>query len=182
MRFLRFAVLTVALALAVPTMRAAADPAPLDTLVDLTLERLATADSVAAAKWGTPSPIDDPEREAQVYLAMTELGSTKGLPAEWVRSVFTGQIEANKTVQRGLHTWWRFDPAAAPSARPDLGAVRPVIDRVNVAIVDQLALHADTLSSPDCASSLSRSVFNAVARVDALHQAALVRAAVSLCR
>lgn len=133
LRFVRFAVLTVALALTLPPIRASADPAPLDSLVDLTLERLATADSVAAAKWGTPSPIDDPEREAQVYLAMTGLGTSKGLPAEWVRSVFMGQIEANKTVQRGLHTWWQFDPASAP-------------------------------------------------RVDALHQAALVRAAVSLCR
>jgi chorismate mutase len=182
MRFRHFAVLTVALALALPPSRAFADPPQLDTLVDLTVERLATADSVAAAKWGTPSPIDDPEREAQVYSAMTELGSSKGLPGEWVRSVFLGQIEANKTVQRGLHTWWGFDRAAAPAARPDLAAVRPIIDRVNAAIVDQLALHKDTLTGRDCVPQLSRSVLNAAARVDALHQAALVRAAVSLCR
>lgn len=157
---------------------------PLQPLVELTLQRLNTGDAVAAAKWGTTAPIDDPAREAQVYDAMAELGAEHGLSPEWVRSVFSGQIEANKVVQRGLHTLWRFDPAAAPVAKPDLAAVRPEIDRVNVAIVDQLAVHRDTLSGPQCAVDLSRSVFGVVTsgRADPLHQAALVRAAVALCR
>ena len=106
------------------------------------------------------------------------------MPAEWIRAVFFGQIEANKIVQRGLHTWWRFDPGSAPATKPDLATVRPEIDAVNAAIVDQLAAHRDTLTGPRCAIDLSRSVFDVITsgRADALHQAALVRAAAALCR
>ena len=165
--------------------RANSEPAePLSPLVELTLDRLMTADAVAAAKWGTPSPIDDPAREAQVYDAMSALGAQEGLPTDWVRAVFSGQIEANKIVQRGLHSWWRFDPGSAPVSKPDLTAVRPEIDAINAAIIDQLAEHRDELAGPACAVGLSRSVFGVVTsgRADALHQAALVRAAASLCR
>lgn len=162
------------------------EPSParnLHALIELSLQRIDTGDAVAAAKWGTSSPIDDPAREAQVYESMVTLAGSKGLPADWIRSVFMGQIEANKVVQRGLHTRWRFDPASAPSARPDLTAVRPVIDRVNKEIVDQLVAHRDLLTGPDCAVNLSQGVFAAVTsgRADALHSAALVRAAVTLC-
>ncbi|MEU2013045.1 chorismate mutase, partial [Nocardia sp. NPDC019302] len=147
------------------------------------------ADAVAAAKWvaagerGIEPAIDDPVREAEVYDTMARLGHDRELPEGWVRQVFFGQIEANKTVQRGLMARWRFDPAAAPSVPVGLDSVRPVIDRVNVEILDQLARHRAELTAPDCAEQLARSVFGVFAtdRSDALHRAALVRAAVSLC-
>lgn len=165
-------------------------PSVLSPLVELVLRRLNTADAVAAAKWtasqrtGQPPVVDDPAREAQVYDAMAAAGTRSGLPQGWVRQVFTGQIEANKTVQYGLLTRWRFDPAAAPAPdASDLAAVRPVIDEVNGEILNQLAAHRTVLSAPDCAEQLAGAVFPVLTsgRVDALHGAALVRATVTLC-
>ncbi|PPJ22442.1 gamma subclass chorismate mutase AroQ [Nocardia nova] len=162
----------------------------LSPLVELVLRRLNTADAVAAAKWtasqrtGQPPVVDDPAREAQVYDAMAAAGTRSGLPQEWVRQVFTGQIEANKTVQYGLLARWRFDPAVAPAPdASDLAAVRPVIDEVNDEILNQLASHRTVLSAPDCAQQLAAAAFPVLTsgRVDALHGAALVRAAVTLC-
>ncbi|WP_280245374.1 chorismate mutase [Nocardia abscessus] len=170
---------------------AGASPADgsLDRLVALVVERLDTADAVAAAKWaaagehGIEPAIDDPAREAEVYDAMARLGNGRDLPENWVRQVFLGQIEAHKTVQRGLMLRWRFDLAAAPPAPAGLASVRPVIDRVNVEILDQLATRRAELSAPDCAERLARSVFGVftTGRGDPLHRAALVRAAASLC-
>ncbi|MBF6276041.1 MULTISPECIES: chorismate mutase [Nocardia] len=162
----------------------------LSPLVELVLRRLNTADAVAAAKWtasqrtGQPPVVDDPAREAQVYDAMAAAGTRSGLPQDWVRQVFAGQIEANKTVQYGLLTRWRFDPAAAPTPdASDLAAVRPVIDEVNSEILNQLAAHRTVLTAPDCAQQLAAAVFPVLTsgRVDALHGAALVRATVTLC-
>lgn len=185
------ACVAAALLLAVPDSRAQPldDDPSLDRVVALVTERLDTADAVAAAKWATAAQnggepsIDDPVREAQVYDAMARLGSERGLPETWIRQVFFGQIEANKIVQRGLVTRWRFDPAAVPSTPPELAAVRPVIDRVNVEIVDQLALRRAELTGSNCAERLAPSVFGVLTsgRADVLHQAALVRAAAALC-
>ncbi|AHH14876.1 putative chorismate mutase [Nocardia nova SH22a] len=161
----------------------------LSPLVDAVLRRLDTADAVAAAKWessqvtGQPPVVDDPAREAQVYDAMAAAGARSGLPQDWVRQVFTGQIEANKTVQYGLLAGWRFDPAAVPATGPGLAAVRPIIDQVNGEILDQLAAQRAVLTGPDCAQRLASAVFPVLTsgRVDALHGAALVRATVTLC-
>ncbi|MFC9435857.1 chorismate mutase [Nocardia sp. NPDC057030] len=191
MRFVTLMIMSAALI--VSPVSATADPGSdrgsLDRLVALVLERLDTGDAVAAAKWvsaaqtGTEPTIDDPAREAVVYDSMARLGAQLGLPEGWVRQVFAGQIESNKIVQRGLITRWRFDPAAAPGSAPDLASVRPVIDRVNAGIVDQLAARRAELTAPDCAERLAYSVFEVfgAGNTDALHQAALVRAAAALC-
>lgn len=192
MRLVMLIVMSAALIMS--PVSAGADPGSdqdrsLDRLVALVLERLDTGDAVAAAKWasaaetGTEPTIDDPAREAVVYDAMARLGTGLDLPENWVRQVFAGQIEANKTVQRGLITRWRFDPAAVPSSPPNLASVRPVIDRVNVEIVDQLAARRSELTAPDCAERVAHSVFGVftAGNTDALHQLALVRAAAALC-
>ncbi|MEU6560037.1 chorismate mutase [Nocardia nova] len=178
---------------ALPTAAAAPvanDPeSELSPLVDAVLRRLDTADAVAAAKWessqvtGQPPVVDDPAREAQVYDAMAAAGARSGLPQDWVRQIFTSQIEANKIVQYGLLTRWRFDPAAVPATGPGLAAVRPIIDQVNGEILDQLAARRAVLTGPDCARSLASAVSPVLTsgRVDALHGAALVRATVTLC-
>ncbi|MEV5647944.1 gamma subclass chorismate mutase AroQ [Nocardia sp. NPDC052254] len=161
----------------------------LSPVVELVLRRLDTADAVAAAKWessqqtGQPPVVDDPVREAQVYDAMAAAGTRSGLPQDWVRQVFAGQIEANKTVQYGLLTRWRFDPAAIPAPGSGLAAVRPIIDEVNGKILDQLAAQRAVLTGPDCAQRLTSAVFPVLTsgRVDGLHAAALVRATVTLC-
>ncbi|MFI9507642.1 gamma subclass chorismate mutase AroQ [Nocardia sp. NPDC052566] len=181
-----FLVVTVDSAQAAP-----GDPNPgsLDRLVELVADRLDTGDVVAAAKWvsaahnGSEPMIDDPAREAMVYDAMTRLGADRGLSENWVRQVFSGQIEANKMVQRGLITRWRFDPAVAPTVSPELAAVRPEIDRLNIGIIEQLADHRAELSGPACAERLAHSVFDlyAARRGDGLHRVVLARAAAALC-
>ncbi|WP_157514374.1 chorismate mutase [Nocardia concava] len=155
----------------------------------LLIERLDTADTVAAIKWaaavrdGGEPMIDDPAREAAIYDAMTALGGEHQLPAAWVRNVFEGQIEANKMVQRGLVAEWRSQVVTAPVSATDLAGIRPVIDRANVGIVDELSARRGELASGDCPARVTGSVL-AVAgarHVDLLHQAALVRAALPLC-
>ncbi|MET8773695.1 gamma subclass chorismate mutase AroQ [Nocardia sp. NPDC004654] len=162
-------------------------PGSLEPLVALIAQRIDTADAVAAAKWahaardGSVPTIDDPEREAAVYDAMARLGAAHGLSENWVRRVFFGQIEASKTVQYGLIARWRFDPAAAPAAPPDLTGVRPTIDRLNKAIIDQLAEHRAELAAPDCMERLAPGVFAHFTTADPLHRLALIRAASALC-
>ncbi|MEV6428386.1 gamma subclass chorismate mutase AroQ [Nocardia sp. NPDC051463] len=185
--------LSVVLAVLIPASALASPAEPrvgsLRGLVELVADRLDTADAVAAAKWatarqlGTEPSIDDPGREAQVYDDMARFGAGRALPENWIRQVFFGQIEASKIVQRGLVARWRFDPAAAPAAPPDLTKVRPRIDRLNVDIVEQLAAQRDELTAPDCMERLAPSVFGVLTsgRVDALHQVALIRAAAALC-
>lgn len=189
MRNLLLVILSAALLVLAPNSAEATpgDPRALDRLVELVADRLDTADAVAAAKWaaagGSDPVIDDPAREAEVYDAMARRGAAAGLPESWVRQVFFGQIEASKMVQRGLIARWRFDPAAAPVTPPDLAAVRPRIDRVNIEIVDQLARYRAELSGPDCAVRLAHSVFGlfGAGRGDALHRVVLVRATAALC-
>ncbi|MEC3953230.1 gamma subclass chorismate mutase AroQ [Nocardia sp. CDC153] len=161
----------------------------MDRLVSLLAERLDTADSVAAAKWtqaerdGTQPTIDDPGREAAIYADMVRLGAQQDLPADQVRQVFEAQIDANKIVQRGLVALWNSGLSAAPSSAPDLTSVRPIIDRVNVEIIDELARDHTELAAPDCAARLVGSVLSTVGthHLDPLHQAALTRASIPLC-
>ncbi|MGQ4598851.1 hypothetical protein [Nocardia sp. R6R-6] len=82
--------------------------------------------------------IHDPVREAEISDVMARLGDGLDLPENGVRQLFFGRIEANKAVQRGLLLQWRFDPAAAPTSLAGLWSVRPVIDQVNLDILDQL--------------------------------------------
>ncbi|MGW4533204.1 chorismate mutase [Nocardia sp. NPDC004340] len=168
---------------------AAADPGSAERLVGLLAERLATADTVAAIKWeaavrdGGEPVIDDPGREAAIYDAMAQAGAERGLPGGLVRAVFQGQIEANKIVQRGLVTEWRYGLAVAGAPGTDLAGVRPVIDGLNTAILAELASERMELAAADCPARVAAGVV-AVAgskRLDALHAAALVRASTPLC-
>ncbi|MEV6768654.1 chorismate mutase [Nocardia sp. NPDC051030] len=161
----------------------------LDGLVGLLGERLATADTVAAVKWegavrdGGEPVIDDPGREEAIYEAMGQLGAQRDLPAGLVRQVFQGQIDASKIVQRGLVAEWRYGLAAAPAPATDLAGIRPVIDGLNIAIVDELASERTELARPDCLAQVAAGVLTVAGRnhLDPLHTAALVRASTPLC-
>ncbi|WP_030676728.1 chorismate mutase [Streptomyces rimosus] len=152
-------------------------------LADLSAQRLATADLVAAAKWGTGSPVDDPVRERQVLDAVARQAAALGTDPRRTARIFRDQIEANKTVQRGLHRRWAADPAQAPTRRPDLGEVRAEINRVNGALVRAIAASGAARTSPRCL----RSLVGAAADVrheralDALHTVALARSVRSVC-
>ncbi|MGW5224605.1 gamma subclass chorismate mutase AroQ [Nocardia niigatensis] len=168
---------------------AQADSGSVDRLVELLAERIATADTVAAVKWegaargGGEPVIDDPVREQAIYDAMGQLGAERSLPAQLVRQVFQGQIEASKIVQRGLVTEWRYGLASAPVPATDLSGIRPAIDGLNVAIIDELSSERIELTRSDCPALVAAAVLGVAGsnHLDALHSAALVRASTPLC-
>ncbi|GAA2672802.1 chorismate mutase [Streptomyces lunalinharesii] len=163
-----------------------AAPAPADRLrplAALSADRLATADLVAAAKWGTGSPIDDPAREREVLDAVAAQARQVGAdPAATVR-IFRDQIEANKLVQRGLYRRWAADPAQAPTSRPDLARVRAEINRINGELVRAVAASPQARTAPGCVPRLTGSALR-VGRerhLDLLHAAGLARSLRSVC-
>ncbi|MGW7579130.1 chorismate mutase [Streptomyces sp. NPDC054765] len=156
---------------------------PLRSLAELFAERLATGDLVAAAKWGTGSPVDDPAREQEVLDAVAEQARRLGAdPADAVR-IFRDQIEASKIVQRGLHRRWDADPAQAPATRPDLTEVRKEINRINGELVRALARSPQARSAPYCAALLSAAAAHVhrERHQDGLHTVALARSLRSVC-
>jgi chorismate mutase len=153
-------------------------------VASLAAERLATADLVAAAKWGTTSPIDDPAREQQVLDSVAAQAEQLGADPDEARRVFRDQIEANKIVQRGLFARWTAHPEQAPTTKPDLNVVRQTINRINTDLVRTLAGTTAERTTPACAPELAVAVVEVhhEKHPDLLHTGALVRSLVSVCR
>ncbi|MER6143390.1 chorismate mutase [Streptomyces sparsogenes] len=171
---------------ATASVSAGAQARPYDRLLpvaDLSAQRLLTADQVAASKWGTDSPIDDPVRERQVLEAVAAQARDLGADPEATVRVFRDQIEANKLVQRGLFRRWDADPAQAPTERPDLSKVRLEINRINGELVRALADSAGARAERSCAGRLTAAAAHTRhdRRLDALHTAALERSLRSVC-
>ncbi|MFF1697807.1 chorismate mutase [Streptomyces sp. NPDC058257] len=159
--------------------------ARLHPLADLAAQRLATADLVAAAKYGTGSPIDDPAREQQVLEDVAEQARESGADPEATVRIFRDQIEANKIVQRELHRRWDADPAQAPTPRerPDLAEVRKEINRVNGELVRGIADSPSARSAPSCRGLLAVAGLRVrhERQLDVVHSVALGRALPSVC-
>ncbi|TSD98642.1 chorismate mutase [Gordonia rubripertincta] len=169
--------------LVAPPLSTAAPAPALTGLTDAIAGRLALADTVAASKWASGAPIDDPAREQVVLDTVSQLALARNLDPAYVRNVFRDQIEASKTVQRGLFARWGLPGQTAPPATPDLGPVRAAINEFNVAIVDELADSRDVVTTLSCPPELAvaSSQSAAAARFDPLHVAALVQAGASVC-
>ncbi|MFD6071706.1 chorismate mutase [Amycolatopsis lurida] len=153
-------------------------------LTDLAAQRVQIADKVAAAKFGTPSPIDDPVREQQILDSVAAKAPGLGLDAAGVVRFFRDQIEANKVVQRGLYARWTEHPGTRPPGRPDLGTeVRPVIDRLNAGLLSELAETRDARARRSCDVRLAVTVRLTDARreLDRLHSGALAESVRSAC-
>jgi len=165
----------------------AASPAPtsnkgIEALASLASERLTLADRVAASKWGTDKPIEDPPREQQVLDDMAKRASDAGVDGEAVQRIFRDQIEANKLVQRGLHQQWAATPAAAPTTRPDLAKeVRPALDRIGGDLLTAIRDAQPVLASPQCAASVEHARTQTAANLDELHRQGLERALQHAC-
>ncbi|MCX4680988.1 gamma subclass chorismate mutase AroQ [Streptomyces sp. NBC_01433] len=152
-------------------------------LADLSARRLATADLVAAAKWGTGSPVDDPVREKQVLDTVARQAREAGAdPGATVR-ISRDQIEANKRVQRALHSRWDADPSDAPVGRPDLAEVREEINRVNVDLVRAIAASPAARAAHSCGGTLTAAEAHVRhdRHLDRLHATALSHALRSVC-
>lgn len=162
---------------------AAAEQA-LGTIVQLAAERVMTADTVAAAKWGTPKPIDDPAREKIVLDNAATQATKLGIDQATVQRIFKDQIAANKEVQRALYAQWQAHPAEQPTRRPDLATqVRPVLDRVDSQLLTAIQQAQPLLSRPDCDALLERGKATTVRTMslDAIHRGGLDQALAHTC-
>jgi chorismate mutase len=94
---------------------------------------------VAAAKFGTTEPIDDPVREQQVLDSVATMSKTLSIDPVFSVQFFRDQIEANKVVQRGLYREWEAHQERRPTYRPSLSTeVRPQLDVITSQILEQL--------------------------------------------
>ena len=159
---LRTTLAAVAAVLAIPGTAAAAPASPwsspLHPVASLAAERLATADLVAAAKWGTDSPIDDPAREQVVLDNVAAQAKQIGADPDEVRRIFRDQIEANKDVQRAFYARWTAHPDQAPTTRPDLNVVRQTINRINTDLVQAVADTTPDRTAVTCRPELTLAV------------------------
>ncbi|WP_051793582.1 gamma subclass chorismate mutase AroQ [Kibdelosporangium aridum] len=157
----------------------------LTPLVGLAAERILLADKVAAAKFGTSTPIEDPVREQQVLDRAAALAGEAGIDVPETVEFFRAQIEMNKVVQRGLYDRWTRHPELAPTDRPDLATeVRPALDRITVAFIDHLAATENLRRpTPRCTISLvlAQTRTDLHYRLDRLHERALHGAVERLC-
>jgi chorismate mutase len=165
------------------SVRASGEQNPLTGLVSLAVQRIDTADEVAAAKFGTSQPIDDPAREHQELDEVTAAALKLGVdPGETAR-FFQDQIEANKVVQRGLYGLWSEHPERRPSTKPDLTTtVRPQLDQLTTQIMDQLRATVEVRhSGATCVDQARQAVAGADRNLDELHRHALDVAMGSVC-
>ncbi|MDJ1136164.1 gamma subclass chorismate mutase AroQ [Streptomyces iconiensis] len=153
-------------------------------VAEASAERLELAGEVAAAKYGTGKPIDDPARERDVLRDVAGRAGGLGVGQRRAAAVFRDQIEANKAVQRGLHAYWDAHPEYRPVHRPDLAReVRPALDRLTGELLNGLAATRAAHAGPSCSARLAFGGVRAaqVRHFDALHTEALVRAVRSVC-
>ncbi|MFJ5730329.1 chorismate mutase [Streptomyces paradoxus] len=156
----------------------------LTAVTDLLARRLLLADKVAAAKYGTGAPIDDPVREAQILDDVRARAAALGLRPDAVAAVFRDQIEANKLVQRALFARWDAHPGERPTERPDLAKeVRPALDRITTGLPAALRDTGRARDVPSCGPRLVAAAgWSAYThRLDAPHLEGLGRALPSVC-
>jgi chorismate mutase len=180
------AALLVVAALADPAIAVAdadANAGPLYRLVDTAAQRLATADPVAATKWINGGPITDTQRAGQVLDAVAGDAAAHGIDPNYVRTVFTDQINATEGIEYARFGQWKFDPSTAPTAAPDLADSRAAIDGFNKTMVEEIALQSNSLRAPTCVAEMQETT-DAVAAaraLDPLYRQALSSATRSYC-
>lgn len=156
----------------------------LGPLTDLVIERLLVSDQVAASKFGTGQPIDDPVREAQELASVRQSAVSMGIDPDATVAFFQQQITASKVVQQGMLDRWTAHPDEAPTTRPDLTQIRTQLDQLTTELLDQLVAQRHLLSSGlVCQVNLvaSRVTGEIINHLDALHRRALDVALASTC-
>ncbi|GLY87996.1 chorismate mutase [Actinoallomurus iriomotensis] len=156
----------------------------LGPLTDLVIHRLRVSDDVAASKFGTGSPIDDPAREQQVLEQVRNQAGDLGLDPGSATAFFQDQITASKVVQKGLFARWTAHPEEAPTTRPDLGQIRTRLDQLTADLLRELKATVRLRDEPTaCTVQLAVAAGSGAAleRLDALHRQALAGAVHSVC-
>jgi chorismate mutase len=139
---------------------------------------------VAASKFGTDSPIENPVREQQVLDQVRKQADALGLDPTVAVAFFRDQITASKEVQKGLFTHWTAHPDEAPTTRPDLEQIRTQLDQLTVALLQELkATVAVRNESASCTIQLTLAAGSGVVLngLDTLHRRALGTAVRSVC-
>ncbi|GAA4510609.1 hypothetical protein GCM10023191_073510 [Actinoallomurus oryzae] len=156
----------------------------LGPLTDLVIQRLRVSDDVAASKFGTGSPIDDPAREQQVLEQVRNQAGDLGLDPVSATAFFQDQIAASKVVQKGLFARWTAHPEEAPTTRPDLGQIRTRLDQLTTGLLGELKATVRLRDEPTaCTVQLAVATGSGAVleRLNALHRRALTGAVHSVC-
>jgi len=110
----------------------------LDRLAELVIQRLALAQHVAAAKYASGAPIDDPVREQKMLRSASFAMNAIGFDQATGMQFFRDQIEASKVIQRGLHHRWHRHPEDIPAINSGLLAqVRIGLEYINTQFIGQ---------------------------------------------
>lgn len=163
-----------------PTARA---ESTLAEMVDAAAQRLQIADDVAAVKWHSGAPVEDPARVQQQLTALASAAEAEDVDPDYVRQIFTDQIAATEAVEHHRFAQWERDPASAPAVASDLAASRARIDGLNHVMLTQVGLHWQLLHSPQCAAEVHQSVRNisAARQFDELYRRELIAATRDYC-
>jgi chorismate mutase len=158
----------------------------LQSLVETSARRLLIAQQVALVKWDSGAAVEDLPREAQVITGAVRDGVSRGLDPTSVSNFFKAQIEANKVIQYSLLADWRRAGRAPAHAPIDLVATtRPELDRVQAALIaelaDTVAIRASTTCRVDVAQAIGRYVSVHTHELGPLQSIALDRALAASC-
>lgn len=156
----------------------------LGQLTELVAQRIEVGDLVAASKFGTDKPIDDPAREKVVLDQARASAIQLGIDPDETVIFFRDQIEASKVVQRGLFARWTAHPDQAPTTRPDLNEMRLKFDQLTTELLHQLRSTTYVRHTPiRCAVDLTTSsiVTGVQHQLDHLHTQALTEAVADIC-
>ena len=157
---------------------------PLVQLVDAAARRLQIAEPVAASKFHTGGPIEDPAREEQVLDYVSTEATKFGVESAYVTTAFRDQIDATVAIQYSRLAQWKLDPASAPIDAPDLAASRAIIDALNREMVTEMADEWNVLHSPSCVTDLdaAKAAVVRARSLDPLYRQAIDFATRSYCR
>lgn len=156
----------------------------LGSLTDFVIERIRVSDDVAASKFGTDSPIEDPEREEQVLEQVRKQAGAAGVNPDAAVAFFRDQITASKVVQKGLFARWTAHPEEAPTTRPDLGQIREQLNQLTTDLIQELKSTEELRDKPvACTVQLALAAGSGAVleHLDTLHHQALRTATHSVC-
>lgn len=155
-----------------------------DGLTELVIQRILVGDDVAASKYFSGKPVEDPVREQQIIDSVRASAVQLGIDPDSTAAFFRAQIEASKVVQRGLLSYWAAHPDKAPSSGPDLNVIRQKLDSVTTQLLAEL-VRVDDLRQFGLLCDISLVVADATGaarhHLDPLHRQALRTGSASTC-
>jgi chorismate mutase len=163
---------------------AAGRVATFDGLTELMIQRIVIGDDVAASKYFSGKPVDDPVREQQILDSVRQSAVQLGIDPDSTADFFQAQIDASKVVQRGLLAYWAAHPDKAPTSGPDLNVIREKLDALTTQLLTEL-VRVDHLRQTGLHCTISLAVSNATGDVrhhlDRLHRQAVRTASTTVC-